>query len=114
MKMRIVTFLLATSIAASAADKLPLLPYPKRIEQKEHDWFSVSRGTKIILSPKTAKADRIPAEMLAEEIMAEGSVKVPIAIGGSAEKSIVLRRLDSKDFPKLEGNDADRFKAEGY
>src|SRR5438094_701010 len=29
-------------------------------------------------------------------------------------KSIILRRLNSNDFPKLEGTDAERFKAEGY
>src|SRR4029077_20840504 len=68
---------------------------------------------KIVLASKTAKADKVAAEMLADEIKSAASIKVTIGSAPGA-KSITLRRLDPKAFPKLEGNDADRFKAEGY
>src|SRR4051812_39308629 len=112
MKLRILTFLLVASLLASAADKLPLLPYPKQVEQKDGE-FVILTGTKIVVTPKNAKADKVAAEMLAEEIKSAADLKVPVGTIAGA-KSIALRRLDAKDFPKLEGNDAERFKAEGY
>src|SRR3954471_11591649 len=113
MKFRLLAFALAASIAASAADKLPLLPYPKKVEQKDDGAFVISKATKILLTAKNAKADKVAAEMLADEI--KSAVNIKAAIGtASAAKAIVLRRLDAKDIPKLEGTDAERFKAEGY
>src|SRR4051812_13293637 len=112
MKMRIVTLLLAATLSASAADKLPLLPYPKQVEQKDGE-FVISSGTKIVLTGKNAKADKVAAEMLADEFKSASGMKIAVGPAPGA-KSITLRRLDPKDFPKLEGNDAERFKAEGY
>src|SRR3954465_972119 len=112
MKLRIFAFLLAASLFVSAADKLPLLPYPKQVEQKDGE-FVILNGTRIVLTAKNAKADKVAAEMLADEIRSAADLKV--SVGSSAGiRSITLRRLDTKDFPKLEGTDAERFKAEGY
>src|SRR3954470_5938981 len=113
MKLPVIAFTLLLSLYASAADKLPLLPQPKRVEQKDDGAFVVTKATKIVLSAKTAKADRVAADMLADEIKSAAEIKLTPGIA-SGVKAINLRRLDAKDFPKLEGNDAARFKAEGY
>ena len=101
MKLRILALLLTASLTASAADKLPLMPYPKHVEQKDGSAFAITKATGIALSGKTAKADRVAAEMLAEEIKSATDVKAHIGSAVGAH-SIVLRRLEAKDFPKLE------------
>src|SRR5438270_9567194 len=110
MKSRLITFLIAASIAASAADKLLLLPQPKKVEQKDGDTFVITKATKIVLTARNAKADKLAAEMLADEIRSAADIKVPTSAATAGAKAIVLRRLDAKDFPKLESNDAERFK----
>ncbi len=113
MKLRIIAFALCATCVASAADKLPLLPYPKHVEQKDGGAFAITKTTTIALAGKSAKADKVAAEMLAEELKSAADVKAHISAAAGAH-SIILRRLETKDFPKLEGNDATRFKTEGY
>src|SRR5712664_2668033 len=100
--------LLPVSLAAS--DNLNLLPQPKRVAQSDTG-FTIGKTTKIVLQNK---ADRTAAETLADEIKSAADIKTPISSGAAAPKTIHLRRLAEKDFPKLDAKDAALFRAEGY
>lgn len=113
MKTRILASLIAClfSLPSFAHETLHLVPAPKKLTHHAN-FFRIKPGTAIASAGRFAKEDRIAAEMLAEEIkLATGAKKAP-RIG--AVGTIVLKRLAAKDFPKLEGADAERFKQEGY
>jgi hexosaminidase len=91
--LRITLFVLLASLSTFAAAPLKLIPYPRQIDQQTGA-FSVTRTTKIVLSPKYAKEDRLGAEMLAEEIESVMGTKPRIITAPTAPiGSIRLTRL---------------------
>lgn len=88
-----------------AAQQLKLIPYPKEVQQGPGS-VTVSSATRIAVTAKHAKADRIAAEMLAEE-MERTTGKKP-AIGAAAPGAILLTRLVPK------AGDDPLFKDQGY
>ncbi len=81
------------SLSALAADQLKLIPYPRQVEQREGT-FTISATTRIVLSPKYAKEDRLAAEMLAEEIESAAGIKTKIVTAAVVPpNSIRLSRL---------------------
>ncbi len=91
--------------AAVHAQQLKLIPYPKQVELGPGK-VTVTSATRIALTAKHAKADRIAAEMLAEEIERTSGRKP--TIGAAAPGTIQLTRLEPKS------GDDPLFKDEGY
>jgi hexosaminidase len=92
--IRIAFFVLLVSVSTFAADQLRLIPYPRQVE-RQTGAFKVTRTTTIVLSPKHAKADRLAAEMLVEEIESAAGIKPRILTSALAPaESIRLARLD--------------------
>lgn len=80
-------------VSAFGADQLKLIPYPRQIEQQTGS-FRITPSTRIVLSPKYAKEDRVAAEMLAEEIESATGAKPRIVTAAAAPVgSIRLTRL---------------------
>ncbi|MGH9522514.1 MAG: beta-N-acetylhexosaminidase, partial [Terriglobales bacterium] len=89
----------------SLGQQLKLIPYPKQVDMGAGAVI-VTSATRISVAAKHAKADRMAAEMLAEEI--ESTTGHKPRIGESRVDAIVLTRLEPKaDDPPL-------FKNEGY
>lgn len=101
---KIVLILLFAAIP-SLAQQLKLIPYPKRVDLGAGK-VEITSTTRIALTAKHAKADRIAADMLAEEI--ERTTGRKPAIGESRVHAIVLTRLEPKD------SDDPLFKDQGY
>src|SRR6185369_14077653 len=87
------------------AQQLKLVPYPKEINVGPGK-ISVTSATRIALTARHAKADRVAAEMLAEEI--ERTTGKKPAIGTVAAGAILLTRLDPK------ASEDPLFKDQGY
>ena len=105
---KILCLFIAIACATPAlAQELKLIPYPKQVEQGSGR-VAVSATTRIVLAAKTAKADRIPAGMLAEEIERTTGKKPRIATGAAATGVIYLTRTAPKP------GDDPLFKDEGY
>src|SRR4051794_16746551 len=86
------------SISALAANQLRLIPYPQQVKQ-EAGTFTVTSATRIVVSPKHAKEDRVAAEMLAEEIESASGIKTKIVVASVAPAgSIELTRRVPKEF----------------
>jgi hexosaminidase len=105
-----VSFALLMPLTLAASDNLNLLPQPKRVEVRDAS-FTISKATKIVVQKKQ---DRTAAEMLADELKSAAELKTQITSGAAAGKNIYLRYLAEKDFPALDGKDAELFRAEGY
>src|SRR4051812_18491571 len=91
--LRITLFVLLVSLSTFAADQLRLIPYPRQVERQAGS-FNVTKTTTIVLSPKYAKADRLAAEMLVEEIRSAIGIKPRIVTTGASTGSIRLTRLN--------------------
>ncbi|MCU1283850.1 MAG: hypothetical protein JWO13_200 [Acidobacteriales bacterium] len=109
MKTYLRTLVFFFPITLAAADNLNLLPQPKKLEQSDAE-FTIGKSTRIVAAKKQ---DKLAAEMLAEEIKSAADIKAPIS-AIAAPKSITLKRLPEKDFPKLDPSAAALFRAEGY
>ncbi len=106
MKALIRVVALACLCAASlSAQQLKLIPYPKQVSVAPGS-VTVTSATRIALTVKHAKADRVAAEMLAEEI-ARTTGRKP-AVGTGATGAILLTRLEPK------AGDDPLFKDQGY
>jgi hexosaminidase len=106
--MRLKNALVVISLLCSAAiqaQQLKLIPYPKEINVGGGK-VTITSATRIALTAKHAKADRVAAEMLAEEI--ERTTGRKPAIGGVAPGAILLTRLEPK------AGDDPLFKDQGY
>jgi hexosaminidase len=92
--LRITIFVLLVSISTFAADQLRLIPYPRQVDRQAGS-FTVTKTTAIVLSPKYAKADRLAAEMLVDEIQSAVGIKPRITTAAVAPAgSIRLTRLN--------------------
>lgn len=111
MRAFFVFFFLICGVHRGFGEGLKIVPYPKSVERADGA-FAVSASSRIVLSPKFAKEDRVAAEMLAEEIESATGVKVKIAVTGSAPQgSISLSRSVPKEFSASKN---ERFNEEGY
>lgn len=86
------------------AQQLKLIPYPKQVNAGEGK-VTVTSATRITVTARHAKADRIAAEMLADEIERTTGRKPAIS---TAPGGILLTRLEPKE------NDDPLFKDQGY
>ena len=106
---RLKLFVLIAIILTAAslnAQQLKVIPYPKQVEVGAGK-TTVTAATRIALTAKHAKADRVAAEMLAEEIERTTGRKPgisPTAVPGA----ILLTRLTPKS------GDDPLFKDQGY
>jgi hypothetical protein len=92
-------------VAPLAAQQLKLIPYPKEVDLGSGS-VALTSTTRIALTPKHAKADRVAADMLAEEI--ERTTGRKPAIGAVVPGAILLTRLVPK------ADDDPLFKDQGY
>lgn len=104
---RILLALLVCAAPLVNAQQLKLIPYPKQVEEGSGR-VHVSAATRIVLMAKHAKADRVAAGMLAEEIERTTGKKPPVGAGAAAAGTIYLTRTTAK------ADDDPLFKAEGY
>ena len=94
-------FLLFVAQISFASDQLRLIPYPQDITRAEGE-FVITANTRIVLSPKHAKEDRIAAEMLADEIELATAKKARIVAAAAAPAgSIRLARMGDSAVRKL-------------
>src|SRR4051812_20385561 len=100
----LVVFSLLCSVVIHA-QQLKLVPYPKEINVGAGK-VTVTSATRIALTAKHTRTDRVAAEMLAEEIE-RTTGKKPV-IGAAAPGAILLTRLDPK------AGDDQLFKDQGY
>ena len=99
------------SISAFAAEQRKLIPYPQKVELGSGT-FTVTSATRIVLSPKHAKEDRVAAEMLAEEIESAIGTKVKIVTAAVAPAGSI--RLTRVGDAALKGNELDSQSEEAY
>ena len=92
-------------VAPAWAQQLKLIPYPKQVEPGAGT-VTVTSSTRIALTAKHAKADRVAAEMLAEEIQRTTGRKP--AISAAVANAILLTRLEPR------AGDDPLFKDQGY
>ncbi|HET9695553.1 MAG TPA: beta-N-acetylhexosaminidase, partial [Terriglobales bacterium] len=99
------------SIGASAADQLRLIPYPQKVTLGSGT-FTVSSGTRIVLSPRFAKEDRVAAEMLADEIESATGTKAKIVTAAVAPAGSI--RLTRVGDAALKGKELESQSDEAY
>jgi len=92
-------------IAHVMSQQLKLIPYPKQVTQGSGS-VTLTSATRIAMTVKHAKADKIAAEMLAEEV--ERTTGRKPTIGAAAAGAILLTRLEPK------AGDDPLFKEQGY
>lgn len=105
-------FAWASQAAPSAADSLRLVPRPKTVATGPGQ-LRLGHTVVISITPHFAKEDRLPAEMLKEEIESAG-VKAHVAVANVGTIHLRRMRHGESDYPSLEGAAAERFAQEGY
>jgi len=87
--------------------ELQLVPEPRVVARKEGE-FVITAATRIVLNPAHARADRMAAEMLADEIEAAGGRRPRIVLGSGAPLSAIylVRRSDDRARLKALGVEA--------